>query len=66
MRRMMMVIGWLCITCCARAQQTRILFWNLENYFDYHNDSLSTADAEFSSLGERRWTKKRFAICPNE
>lgn len=60
MRRMMMVIGWLCIACCARAQQTRILFWNLENYFDYHNDSLSTADAEFSSLGERRWTKKRF------
>ena len=51
MRRMMLVIGFLCIACCARAQQTRILFWNLENYFDYHNDSLSTADAEFSSLG---------------
>ena len=60
MRRMILIIGLLCIACCARAQQTRILFWNLENYFDYHNDSLSTADAEFSSLGERRWTKKRF------
>ena len=55
-----MVIGLLCMTFCARAQDVRILFWNLENFFDYHNDSLSVADAEFSSFGERRWTKKRF------
>ena len=38
----------------------RVMFWNLENYFDYRNDSTSVSDAEFSSLGERRWTKKRF------
>ena len=60
MKRMVVVIGLLCFACCALAQETRILFWNLENFFDYHNDSLSTADAEFSSFGERRWTKKRF------
>ena len=59
MKRMLM-IGLLFFACHARAQQARILFWNLENFFDYHNDSLSTADAEFSSFGERRWTKKRF------
>lgn len=44
----------------ARGQEVRVLFWNLENFFDYHDDSLSVADHEFSSFGERRWTKKRF------
>ena len=38
----------------------RLLFWNLENYFDWRNDSTSVSDAEFSSFGERRWTRKRF------
>lgn len=37
-----------------------VMFWNLENFFDYRNDSLSVSDAEFSSLGQRHWTKKRF------
>lgn len=38
----------------------KVLFWNLENYFDWRNDSTSVSDAEFSSQGVRRWTKKRF------
>jgi len=38
----------------------RVLFWNLENFFDHRNDSLSTSDEEFSSRGARHWTKKRF------
>ena len=58
--RRMLVIGLLLVACRVSAQETRVLFWNLENFFDYHNDSLSTADAEFSSFGERHWTKKRF------
>lgn len=37
-----------------------VLFWNVENFFDYRNDSTSVSDREFSSLGERHWTKKRF------
>lgn len=36
------------------------MFWNVENFFSYRNDSTSVADAEFSSFGERYWTKKRF------
>ena len=36
------------------------MFWNLENFFDWKNDSTSVSDREFSSFGERRWTKKRF------
>lgn len=42
------------------ADSLRVLFWNLENYFDWRNDSTSVADAEFSSQGARRWTRKRF------
>lgn len=38
----------------------RVLFWNLENFFDHKNDSLSTSDEEFSSRGARHWTLKRF------
>ena len=38
----------------------RVMFWNLENFFDYKNDSLSTSDQEFSARGDRRWTRKRF------
>ena len=38
----------------------RLMFWNLENFFDWRNDSTSVSEAEFSSRGERRWTRKRF------
>lgn len=42
------------------ADTLRVMFWNLENTFDYKNDSLSTSDEEFSARGARHWTKKRF------
>ena len=42
------------------AAQERVMFWNLENFFDYRNDSTSVSDAEFSSFGPKRWTRKRF------
>lgn len=37
-----------------------VLFWNLENFFDYFDGGTGDSDAEFSSMGARRWTKKRF------
>jgi len=43
-----------------QADKLRVMFWNLENFFDYRNDSTSVSDTEFSSLGERHWTRKRF------
>ena len=51
-----------CLLLVSRPQNDtlRVMFWNLENFFDYRNDSTSVSDAEFSSRGERRWTKKRF------
>ena len=38
----------------------RIMFWNLENFFDTRNGSLSASDEEFSARGARHWTKRRF------
>jgi len=37
-----------------------IVFWNLENFFDYFDGGTSDSDTEFSSMGARHWTKKRF------
>lgn len=37
-----------------------VVFWNLENFFDYIDDGTGESDKEFSSTGMRRWTKKRF------
>lgn len=41
-------------------EPVRALFWNLENFFDFRDGGLSPSDREFSSFGERHWTKKRF------
>lgn len=52
---------FLCLFLLFSPQDSlRVMFWNLENFFDYKNDSLSTSDQEFSARGDRRWTRKRF------
>lgn len=42
--------------------QTLVMFWNLENLFDWKRDSLngSESEAEFTSFGKRHWTRRRF------
>ena len=42
------------------ADTLRVLFWNVENFFDWHDGGTSGADAEFSAKGARRWTARRF------
>ena len=37
-----------------------VMFWNLENFFDFVDGGAGESDAEFSATGPRRWTKKRF------
>lgn len=37
-----------------------VVFWNVENFFDYMDEGGGEADKEFSSYGSRRWTKERF------
>ena len=52
----------------AREDSLFVMFWNVENFFDWKRDSAltSASDEEFSSFGKRRWTKRRFlAKCDN-
>ena len=37
-----------------------VMFWNVENFFDWTDQGTSESDKEFSSYGSRHWTKKRF------
>lgn len=37
-----------------------VMFWNLENFYDYTDGGQNTSDREFSYGGERHWTKKRY------
>ena len=42
-----------------------MMFWNVENFFDWRNDSTTVSDTEFSAAGERHWTWKRFQAKAN-
>src|SRR5665647_2044208 len=39
----------------AIGQDYKIVFWNLENYYDTRDDP-ATADDEFTPMGERFWS----------
>ena len=43
----------------------QVMFWNVENFFDWRNDSTTVSDIEFSATGERHWTWKRFQAKAN-
>ncbi len=42
------------------ADTLRVMFWNLENFFDNRADSTSLSEEEFSSFGARHWSRKKF------
>ena len=44
----------------AEKEGMTVMFWNLENFFDFKDDGTGESDREFSAVGERRWTKSRF------
>ena len=37
-----------------------IMFWNLENFFDYSDGGTGESDSEFTPRGKRHWTSGRF------
>ena len=37
-----------------------VMFWNVENFFDYVDGGTGESDREFSSMGARHWTKRKF------
>ena len=48
----------------AKEDSLLVMFWNLENFFDWKVDTTvsNTSDEEFSSSGKRHWTKRRFLV----
>lgn len=53
----------LLISSAAFAQDGRemlVMFWNLENYFDWKDGGGGESDTEFSTYGSRHWTSERF------
>ena len=45
---------------CYGQDSLMVVFWNVENFFDYKDGGTGESDTEWSSKGSRRWTKKRF------
>lgn len=44
----------------AQAQDNLVLFWNLENFFDWTDGGNGDSDAEFTPGGKRHWTARKF------
>ena len=61
MRHTIILILWLLVP----RDSLSVMCWNVENFFDWRNDSLTVSDAEFSSRGERHWTWRRFQAKAN-
>lgn len=43
-----------------RPGELLVMFWNMENFYDYKDGGGGESDAEFSSFGSRHWSRKRF------
>ena len=54
-----LVAGMVCELCYG-CDSLVVVFWNVENFFDYVDQGTGEPDAEWSSRGSRRWTKKKF------
>ena len=58
-----LLLLWLFVAPGADTLQAMV--WNVENFFDWRNDSTTVSDLEFSAAGERHWTWKRFQAKAN-
>ena len=58
-----LLLLWLFVAPSADTLQ--VMFWNVENFFDWRNDSTTVSDVEFSAAGERHWTWKWFQAKAN-
>ena len=57
--------GWQEKPVSAAGDTLAVMFWNVENFYDWRNDSTTVSDQEFSAAGERHWTWKRFQAKAN-
>ena len=56
---------WLWLLVAPGQDSLSVLFWNVENFYDWRNDSTTVSDTEFSSAGERHWSWKKFQAKAN-
>lgn len=49
----------MCILLWVVMPAFSIMSWNVENWFDNRDDGTGASDREFSSQGDRHWTRKR-------
>ena len=61
MRHTIFLILWLLVP----RDSLSVMCWNVENFFDWRNDTTTVSDTEFSSGGGRHWTWKRFQAKAN-
>lgn len=50
----------LCMTTGEGCDSLLVMFWNVENFYDYTDEGSNSGEREFSSSGSRHWTKGRF------
>ena len=63
MKNLYAILAALCLTCggaSAATDSLKVVFWNVENFFDWKARGTSDSETEFSSEGIRHWTRKRF------
>ena len=56
----MLATGNFCLRAQTGIDSLLVMFWNVENFFDYHDGGKGDSDRDFSSFGSRRWTRNRF------
>ena len=59
------VIIWLWLLVAPGTDSLSVMFWNVENFYDWRNDSTTVSDMEFSARGERHWSWKKFQAKAN-
>ena len=67
MKRFIFAVLLLVVGECAYCRDSLVvMFWNVENFFDYIDGGTGESDREFSSYGTRHWSKRKFqAKCDN-
>ena len=58
MRREIVAIAFL-LLCAAAEVSAQVVFWNVENYFDTHDDP-ERDDGDFTPSGSYHWNRKRY------
>lgn len=62
--RLLLLFLFLCLnlffSLAQEGERNVVVFWNLENFYDYTDGGTGDSDADFSSSGKRHWTSSRF------